>query len=211
MERNGNWRPCGRLMTIVGLGLGQPRRARRSSAERPRTFTSIRSPRARPARSIARAPPSAWSIRRPARLTVPRHKDNIVVSCALDGYEQSNEVLASSFTGATLGNILLGGIVGVIIDASSGANNKYPERSRRGHDARRPFQTRRRATPTMPAEDAHLRTRRTPRSSGSTTTAQFDQASDLCTIEAKQIAEARDKAVADSRAEATGRQGRACR
>ena len=64
----------------------------------------------------------------PGKVNVPRHKDNIVVSCALDGYEQSNEVLASSFSGATFGNLLLGGIVGVVIDASSGANNKYPER-----------------------------------------------------------------------------------
>jgi hypothetical protein len=64
----------------------------------------------------------------PGKTSVPRHKDNIVVSCTHDGYEQSNEVLASNFSGATLGNILLGGFVGVVIDASSGANNKYPER-----------------------------------------------------------------------------------
>src|ERR1044072_7720793 len=63
----------------------------------------------------------------PGKANVPRHKDNIVVSCALDGYKQSNEVLASSFSGATLGNLLLGGVVGVIIDASSRANNNYPE------------------------------------------------------------------------------------
>jgi hypothetical protein len=37
-------------------------------------------------------------------------------------------VLSSKFTGATVGNILLGGIVGVVVDAASGANNKYPER-----------------------------------------------------------------------------------
>src|SRR5262245_43478007 len=45
----------------------------------------------------------------PGKVNVPRHKDNIVVSCALDGYEQSNEVIASSFSGATFGNLLLGG------------------------------------------------------------------------------------------------------
>src|SRR5438093_13131879 len=39
----------------------------------------------------------------PGKANVPRHKDNIVVACALDGYEQSNEVLASSFSGATFG------------------------------------------------------------------------------------------------------------
>lgn len=64
----------------------------------------------------------------PGNVTVPRHKDNIVVSCTRDGYETSNEILAASFSGATFGNLLLGGFVGVVIDASSGANNKYPER-----------------------------------------------------------------------------------
>lgn len=64
----------------------------------------------------------------PGRVNVSRSKDTMIVTCVRQGYEPSNEVLASSFTGATFGNILLGGIVGVVIDASSGANNKYPER-----------------------------------------------------------------------------------
>jgi hypothetical protein len=64
----------------------------------------------------------------PGKTSIPRHKDNIVVSCALDGYETSNEILASNFSGVTFGNLLLGGFVGVVIDASSGANNKYPEK-----------------------------------------------------------------------------------
>ena len=64
----------------------------------------------------------------PSKTSIPRHKDNIVVSCTRDGYETSNEVLAANFSGATFGNLLLGGFVGVVIDASSGANNKYPEK-----------------------------------------------------------------------------------
>ena len=63
----------------------------------------------------------------PGKVTVPRHKESIVVSCALDGYAPSNEVLASSFTGLTIANLILpGGMVGMIIDAETGANNKYP-------------------------------------------------------------------------------------
>lgn len=64
----------------------------------------------------------------PGRVNVSRSKDAIVVSCTLDRYEQANDVLSSKFTGATVGNILLGGIVGIVVDAASGANNKYPER-----------------------------------------------------------------------------------
>jgi hypothetical protein len=64
----------------------------------------------------------------PGRVNVSRSKETMVVSCTREGYKQSNEVLASSFTGATLGNILLGGIVGIVVDAASGANNKYPDK-----------------------------------------------------------------------------------
>lgn len=64
----------------------------------------------------------------PGKTNIPKHRDNIEVACNLPGYETSKEVLASSFTGATFGNIIAGGFVGVVIDASSGANNKYPDK-----------------------------------------------------------------------------------
>jgi hypothetical protein len=52
----------------------------------------------------------------------------MIISCTHDGYQQADEVVASSFSGATVGNILLGGLVDVVVDAASGANNKYPDR-----------------------------------------------------------------------------------
>lgn len=64
----------------------------------------------------------------PGRANVSRAKEAIVVSCTLDKHEQANEVLSSKFTGATFGNILFGGLIGIAVDAASGANNKYPER-----------------------------------------------------------------------------------
>jgi hypothetical protein len=64
----------------------------------------------------------------PGRVNVSRSKEAMVVACTLDKHEQSNEVLSSKFTGATIGNILLGGVVGIVVDAASGANNKYPEK-----------------------------------------------------------------------------------
>lgn len=49
------------------------------------------------------------------------------MSCTKEGHLGATEVISSSFGGTTLGNILLGGVVGAVIDASSGANNKYPD------------------------------------------------------------------------------------
>ena len=64
----------------------------------------------------------------PGRVNVSRSKETMIISCTLDGYQQADEVVAASFSGATVGNILLGGLVGIAIDAASGANNKYPDR-----------------------------------------------------------------------------------
>ena len=130
----------------------------------------------------------------PGKVNVPRHKDNIVVSCALDGYEQSNEVLASSFSGATFGNLLLGGIVGVVIDASSGANNKYPERivvvmtpSIFPNDGARDAYYASLKGRLEDAANAEIKRINTNCSS---------TGKELCSIEARQVGEARDKAVA---------------
>lgn len=64
----------------------------------------------------------------PGRVNVSRSKETMIITCSHDGYEVASEAVVSSFTGATLGNILVGGIIGLAVDAASGANNKYPER-----------------------------------------------------------------------------------
>lgn len=64
----------------------------------------------------------------PGPVSLKKSAEAVIVTCELDGYEPAKATLRSEFEGATLGNVLLGGIVGVMIDASSGAANKYPER-----------------------------------------------------------------------------------
>lgn len=62
----------------------------------------------------------------PGSVNVEKSKNNIAVLCEKDGYEDSAGTLASDFQGMTFGNILFGGIIGVAIDASSGAMHEYP-------------------------------------------------------------------------------------
>jgi len=131
----------------------------------------------------------------PGKVTLSRSKETVTLACNLDGYEQSNEVLVASFSGATVGNILLGGLVGVAIDAASGANNKYPERVM---VILTPS-----SFPSDEARDAHYAGIRQRIDAGAK--AEIDLINtrcsstnrELCTIEAKQIADARDKALAD--------------
>ena len=47
------------------------------------------------------------------------------VSCKKPGYFDANGKLSSSFQGWTLGNVILGGIVGIVVDAGSGAMHEY--------------------------------------------------------------------------------------
>jgi hypothetical protein len=131
----------------------------------------------------------------PGRVNVSRSKETMIVSCTRDGYEQSNEVLVASFTGATVGNIIAGGVVGIIVDAASGANNKYPDRvmvvmtpAAFADDA---------------ARDAHFAGIRSRLEQGADAEIKLIQSRcsstnrEICTIEVKQLTDARDKALAD--------------
>ncbi len=62
----------------------------------------------------------------PGSLTLVKSKNSIAVTCEKPGHLTVTEQVESEFTGATFGNILLGGGVGLIVDAASGANNRYP-------------------------------------------------------------------------------------
>jgi hypothetical protein len=61
----------------------------------------------------------------PGTVTVHRASDDITVACTLDGYQTGTFVNKAGLEGATFGNILAGGLVGILIDESSGANRKY--------------------------------------------------------------------------------------
>lgn len=62
----------------------------------------------------------------PGTVNVVKSKHSIVISCIRPGHETSVGTLVSSFEEMTFGNLLFGGLVGLAIDASSGAINNYP-------------------------------------------------------------------------------------
>lgn len=61
----------------------------------------------------------------PGSVNVKKTKQNIMVTCSKEGYQDASFNNKSDFAGATAGNLLLGGIIGVGIDAATGATNKY--------------------------------------------------------------------------------------
>jgi hypothetical protein len=62
----------------------------------------------------------------PGSLEIQKDKDEVLITCELADHLTATNTLDSVFQGATLGNIILGGVVGVVVDAGSGAMNKYP-------------------------------------------------------------------------------------
>ncbi len=62
----------------------------------------------------------------PGSLKLSKSKNALSVTCEKQGQLTVTERVESQFTGSTFGNILIGGGIGLIVDAASGANNRYP-------------------------------------------------------------------------------------
>ena len=62
----------------------------------------------------------------PGSLSVEKSSEAIAVSCNKDGFQESGATLTANFQPMTLGNILIGGVIGIIVDAASGAVAEYP-------------------------------------------------------------------------------------
>ena len=67
-----------------------------------------------------------WSVYSPGAVTVEKSKEDIQVHCTKVGFQDGVGVIPSNFEGWTAGNLIFGGIVGVGVDAATGAINEYP-------------------------------------------------------------------------------------
>ena len=63
----------------------------------------------------------------PASVSVEKDKDALTVSCeSNDGKAKGVQIVESSYEAMNAGNLLLGGVIGVGVDAATGAMWKYP-------------------------------------------------------------------------------------
>ena len=62
----------------------------------------------------------------PGSLHLDKSKDDLAIHCEHAGYQPADLSESSRFQGTTFGNIVAGGLVGVVVDAASGANFQYP-------------------------------------------------------------------------------------
>lgn len=67
-----------------------------------------------------------WQVMSPGAVSVDKSKEDIQIRCAKPGWQEAALTIPSNFEGWTVGNILLGGVVGIGVDAATGAINEYP-------------------------------------------------------------------------------------
>lgn len=75
--------------------------------------------------TLTRQGQTLGTVTTPAPLVIKRHASTIQVVCRKAGYEDGHVIMNSRFETASAGNFLVGGIIGVMVDASSGANSRY--------------------------------------------------------------------------------------
>lgn len=66
-----------------------------------------------------------WFVTTPGSAEVHKSKTDLTIDCAKPGYQPTHTVMQSHFEGMTAGNLILGGVIGVGVDAASGAMNHY--------------------------------------------------------------------------------------
>lgn len=61
----------------------------------------------------------------PATLTVEKGREGITVRCSAECHNDGTGVVASNAEGMSAGNVVFGGLIGLGVDAASGAINSY--------------------------------------------------------------------------------------
>ena len=65
------------------------------------------------------------SVQTPSNIILPKSKHNVAVSCTAQRYAPGVATLASHTEMMAAGNVVFGGLIGLGVDAASGAMNTY--------------------------------------------------------------------------------------
>jgi hypothetical protein len=87
---------------------------------------AVTSPPADGAKCVLKSSEGTYYVTTPGNATVHKTKNDLDVNCTKVGFKDAHTTIPSHFNGATAGNILAGGVIGLGIDAATGANYNYP-------------------------------------------------------------------------------------
>jgi hypothetical protein len=63
----------------------------------------------------------------PGTTYITRGDGPLTITCRKTGYKTTSTQIEEGMAGATMGNVILGGGIGIIFDAASGAAQRYPD------------------------------------------------------------------------------------
>jgi hypothetical protein len=69
------------------------------------------------------------TLQTPASVVLDKSQHNVAVSCKKACFQEGKGVIGSTTEAMVAGNLLAGGVIGLGIDAASGAMNKYNEQN----------------------------------------------------------------------------------
>jgi hypothetical protein len=72
------------------------------------------------------------TVQTPSNIILPKSKHNVAVSCTAQCYSPGVGTLASHTEIMTAGNIVFGALIGLGVDAASGAMNTYGKKPEEG-------------------------------------------------------------------------------
>src|SRR6476646_8876548 len=79
---------------------------------------AITSPPTDGAKCVMTSSEGTYYVTTPGNATVHKTKNDLDVVCKKDGYKDAHTTIPSHFNGATAGNIIAGGVIGIGIDAA---------------------------------------------------------------------------------------------
>jgi hypothetical protein len=62
----------------------------------------------------------------PGSVNLSKSSNSLPIQCTKPGYLPGTSIIASGTEAMSAGNVILGGVIGLGVDAASGAMNKYP-------------------------------------------------------------------------------------
>lgn len=68
-----------------------------------------------------------WFVKTPGTVSVRKGYGPMTITCKKEEYHDTTTSIDETFAGATLGNLLIGGGIGLLVDAASGSAQRYPD------------------------------------------------------------------------------------
>src|SRR5260221_12945167 len=87
---------------------------------------AVTSPPTDGAKCVLKSSEGTYYVTTPGNATVHKTKNDLDVECDKDGFQHASLKVPAKFGAATVGNVLAGGIIGIGVDAATGANYSYP-------------------------------------------------------------------------------------